>query len=103
MGYGERLRRERQRLGMTQGDFAALVGTDSQKQSLYETSKRELRGDYLNAIAGAGVDVLFVLTGRRSGGDALSPDEASLIERFRQLGEADRMLVLALADRMKLS
>lgn len=85
MGYGERLASERRRLGKTQSEFAALVGTDSQKQSLYETSKRELRGDYLSAIAAVGVDVLFVLTGSRQTGGMLDPAEAEVLESFRAL------------------
>lgn len=85
MGYGERLRHERQRLGMTQANFAATVGTDSQKQSLYETSKRELRADYLAAAAAAGVDVYFVLTGKRLDGAALADDEGHLLDGYRAL------------------
>jgi len=85
MGYGERLASERRRLGKTQSEFAALVGTDSQKQSLYETSKRELRGDYLSTIAAAGVDVLFVLTGNRQTGGTLEPGEAEVLQNFRAL------------------
>lgn len=85
MGYGERLASERRRLGKTQSEFAALVGTDGQKQSLYETSKRELRGDYLSAIATVGVDVLFVLTGNRQMGGTLDPAEAEVLQSFRAL------------------
>lgn len=85
MGYGERLASERRRLGKTQSEFAALVGTDSQKQSLYETSKRELRGDYLSAIAAVGVDVLFVLTGNHQAGGMLDAAEAEILQSFRAL------------------
>ncbi len=75
---------------MTQGVFAAAVGTDAQKQSLYETEKRELRGAYLTAIAAAGVDVAFILTGQRQVGSVLPPDEAELLERFRAMPPASK-------------
>lgn len=56
------------RLGLKQAEFAALVGTDVPKQSLYENNRRELRARYLERLEPAGVDLLYVLTGRRSEG-----------------------------------
>lgn len=66
MTFGERLKEERKRLGYKQAEFAARVGTDVPKQSLYENNRRGLRAPYLSRIAEVGVDVLYVLTGRRS-------------------------------------
>lgn len=74
MSFGARLKEERRRLGFKQAEFAARVGADMQKQSLYETNRRTLRAPYLSRIAEAGVDVIYVLTGRRSEG---SLDEAA--------------------------
>ena len=68
MSFGTRLKEERKRLGCKQAEFAALVGTDVPKQSLYENGHRQLRAGYLERIAAAGVDVLYVITGRRSEG-----------------------------------
>ena len=68
MGVGVRLAEERKRLGLRQAEFASLVGTNVPKQSLYENGRRELRAPYLSRIAAAGVDVLYVLTGRRREG-----------------------------------
>ena len=68
MSFGARLREERKRLGFKQAEFAALVGTDVPKQSLYENDRRELRAAYLSKLPAVGVDVLYVLTGRRSEG-----------------------------------
>lgn len=36
MSLGARLKEERRRLGLKQAEFAALVGTDMPRQSLYE-------------------------------------------------------------------
>ncbi len=66
MTFGARLKEERKRLGLKQAEFAALVGTDVPKQSLYENGHRTLRAAYLARIEPAGVDLLYVLTGRRS-------------------------------------
>jgi transcriptional regulator with XRE-family HTH domain len=68
MGFGARLAEERKRLGFRQAQFASLVGTDVPKQSLYENDRRELRAAYLSKLPAAGVDLLYVLTGRRSQG-----------------------------------
>ncbi len=56
MSSGVRLREERKRLGLTQAELAERAGTDTQKQSLYETSKRKLIGEYLANLARLGID-----------------------------------------------
>ncbi|MBQ1782907.1 MAG: helix-turn-helix transcriptional regulator [Gammaproteobacteria bacterium] len=69
---GARLREERERLGKSQTDFAAIAeaagvpGATRQSQSLYEKGKRMPDAGYLAAVAAVGVDVLYVLTGSRS-------------------------------------
>lgn len=85
MGFGARLAEERKRLGLKQAEFAALVGTDVPKQSLYENDRRELRADYLARLADADVDVVYVLTGQRSDGAALGDGASALISAFLAL------------------
>lgn len=69
---GERLRAERDRLGLKQEDFAQAVkhqgakGVTRQSQSLYEAGKRVPDAYYLQAVASLGVDVQYVVTGRRT-------------------------------------
>src|SRR5437588_8103719 len=82
MGFGARLAEERKRLGLKQADFAALVGTDVPKQSLYENDRRELRADYLARLADAEVDVVYVLTGQRMEGDWLGQDASDLLSAY---------------------
>src|SRR3954451_19214464 len=82
MGFGARLAEERKRLGLKQAEFAALVGTDVPKQSLYENDRRELRADYLARLAGAKVDVVYVLTGQRAEGEWLSEGASELLSAF---------------------
>ena len=82
MSFGARLAEERKRLGLKQADFAALVGTDVPKQSLYENGRRELRADYLARLADARVDVLYILTGQRSGAESLGPAASELLSAW---------------------
>ena len=84
MSFGARLAEERRRLGLKQAEFAALVGTDVPKQSLYENDRRALRGDYLARLVGARVDVVYILTGRRSEGP-LSPGASDLLAIYLTL------------------
>jgi transcriptional regulator with XRE-family HTH domain len=62
---GDRLRQERKRLGWSQNEMGALGGVAANAQGNYESGERVPRADYLAALANAGVDVLYVLTGRR--------------------------------------
>ena len=66
MPIGARLREERERLGMSQPAFAAIAATTKQTLFSWETGKTAPDGFQLSALAGAGVDVLYVLTGQRS-------------------------------------
>jgi transcriptional regulator with XRE-family HTH domain len=85
MGFGARLAEERKRLGLKQAEFAALVGTDVPKQSLYENDRRELRGDYLARLADAQVDVVYVLTGERTEGEWLGEGASALLSAYLAL------------------
>ncbi|TCS70706.1 hypothetical protein EDC61_11433 [Sulfuritortus calidifontis] len=61
---GSRLREERERLGLSQTDFASIGGASKGSQILYEKGKPPT-ADYLAAIADAGADVTYILTGSR--------------------------------------
>ena len=95
MGIGARLREERERLGLNQEGFGQLGGVRKQAQLLYEKDERKPDSDYLVAVAAAGVDVLFVLTGRRQSdlpaGDA---SEQLLLENFQRCSLAARQNLL---------
>ena len=85
MSFGTRLAEERKRLGLKQAEFADLVGTDVPKQSLYENDRRELRADYLARLADAEVDIVYVLTGRRSEGEWLGSGPSELLSAYLSL------------------
>lgn len=62
---GARLKEERERLGMTQQDFAALGGASKRSQIEWEKGGQVPNAEFLAAIDGRGVDVLYIVTGRR--------------------------------------
>ena len=85
MSFGTRLADERKRLGLKQAEFAALAGTDVPKQSLYENDRRALRADYLARLAEAGVDIVYVVTGRRGEGERLGEGPSGLLSSYFSL------------------
>jgi len=62
---GYRLRKERSRLDLNQADFALIAGVSRKSQSLYEKNERNPDAVYLSAIAAAGADVNYILTGKK--------------------------------------
>lgn len=92
MNIGERLREERARLGLNQGDFAAVAKVSKTTQFNYEKGERSPDAAYLEAVAAAGVDVLYVLTGQRSSPSeaSLAEDESELLNHYRSMPDQDR-------------
>lgn len=101
MSFGTRLAEERRRLGLKQAEFAKRAGTQVPKQSLYENDKRELRADYLARLAGAGVDVIYVLTGRRSESESLDGAASELLTAYVALPADMQHALEALAGALR--
>ena len=66
MNISDRLREERERLGLNQVEFGSIGGVKKLAQINYEKGERHPDSAYLAAIAAAGADVLYILTGQRS-------------------------------------
>jgi len=103
---GERLRAERQRLGLNQEEFGTLGGVARNAQSHYEKGIRNPDSAYLSAVAKEGVDVQYVLTGKRANSpDSLAPREAALVEHYRKCSPERRQsleeMAAALAELSK--
>jgi transcriptional regulator with XRE-family HTH domain len=64
---GGRLRLERERLGLSQEEFAKAGGVGRQSQVRFESGERSPDADYLAGIAKAGADVLYIVTGSKRG------------------------------------
>lgn len=63
MTLGERLKEERKRLGLSQPGMAELAGASKNSQISWEKDEASPNARYLMAIAAAGADVQYVLTG----------------------------------------
>jgi len=92
---GDRLREERTRLGYSQIAFAALGGASKGSQLAWEKGAAYPNAEFLQFVAHFGVDVLYVVTGRRGEAD-LSVEEAAVLGGYRKLDERGRVGVLAL-------
>ena len=64
--FGQRLREERERLGIKVTDFGTQAGVQKNAQINYEADRRSPDSNYLSAAAKQGVDIYYVLTGRRT-------------------------------------
>jgi transcriptional regulator with XRE-family HTH domain len=64
---GVRLKEERERLGLNQTDFGALASATKRTQVNWEQGGSSPSAEQLAALAGAGVDVQYVVTGIRAG------------------------------------
>ena len=101
MVIGARLREERNRLGLTQPELAARAGVGKQAQLRYEAGERNPDTVYLAALAHAGADVLYIVTGQRS--QALPPeatlpqDERALLDAYRACSPEARRNLIATA------
>lgn len=93
--FETRLKEERKRLGLKGGQLAQLGGVSAVSQSCYEKGKQLPGATYLAAIAAAGVDVQYVLTGQRSSEPVLTPEEKAVLAAWKKAPEQIQMAVLA--------
>jgi len=78
--FGERLKKERDSLGMSQTEFGNKAGVEKETQSNYERNKRFPKLDYLEQISLMGVDVQYVITGKRGINKPCSEAEREFID-----------------------
>lgn len=102
ISIGERLRDVRTAMGLSQTEFAEIAaaagvpGATRQSQANYEKGRQVPSAAYMAALAAAGVDVLYVLTGQRmnSGeapsGPAVNRREQALLDNYRHAPEEGR-------------
>ncbi|MFN3944616.1 MAG: helix-turn-helix domain-containing protein [Allosphingosinicella sp.] len=98
--FATRLREERNRTGLNQKEFGGLAGATLDSQSRYETGKNQPNAEYLAALARAGVDVMYVLTGERGRSDSLGADESRLLTAYWKLTSEMRAVLLTMAETM---
>ncbi len=101
--FSARLKAERQRTGLNQKDFGQIAGVGLQTQSRYETSETQPNAEYLAALAQAGVDILYLLTGQRSEGPRLSRETSDLVTELEQLPKHMREAALTVVKALRKS
>lgn len=74
--FGERLREERLRLGLTQAEMAEAGGVKRTTQHIYESDIRTPDLSYLLRVRDAGADLHYLVFGQRRG--AAGPDAVSI-------------------------
>lgn len=80
---GARIREERERLKLNQEQFGSLGGVSRNTQMRYESNERAADSDYLANLREAGVDVLYILGGTRSGAQSLvGMDDFVMVPRY---------------------
>ncbi len=98
MNVHERLKSERERLGLSQTGLADLAKVGKTTVINWEKGASAPDAVQLCAMAVAGADVLYVITGERSQGaaevDLLPADERVLVDAYRRCNpEAKRNLI----------
>ncbi|WP_347557889.1 helix-turn-helix transcriptional regulator [Robbsia sp. KACC 23696] len=81
ISIGLRLAEERNRLGMSQATFAGLTGVKPNTVGNHETGKTAPDARNLVAAGTIGVDVVYVLFGRREAAQPLGLNQISTLER----------------------
>lgn len=95
--FGDRLRQERTRLGLTQEAFAAIGGVKKLAQINYEQGKTLPDAGYMVALAGIGVDLSYVMLGVPAS-NALTEDENELLAGYRRLDLRGKARVLGVVE-----
>ena len=94
MAIGERLKEERKKLAKTQAVFASIGGIGLSALKMYESNEREPGALFLLAIANAGADVQYIVTGTPSA-SVMTPDEQVLLDGYRALDAMTKRRALA--------
>lgn len=86
------MREERRRLGLTQDQLAGIAGVTRRAQTRYETDANSASSTYFSTIAETGIDVLYVLTGKRSVPvqSTLTNEELALLDNYRHSSREDQ-------------
>lgn len=93
MSVGTRLKEERKRLGLSQEAMAVACGAGKRTQILFEQDAHVPGGSYFIAAHQLGVDLTYVLVGRRS---QLDEADAELLDAWRNASLSSRAAAMNL-------
>lgn len=100
--FANRLKEERKKLGLTQAQAAEKCGISMRMWGDYERGKYFPRNENLIGIEKIGIDVQYVMHGRRDEtaampSEKLSQEEQELLALFRQASDLGRAVILSAA------
>lgn len=90
---GERLKNEREKLGLSQEQLGAIGGVKKLAQFRYESGETFPNAQYLTEVSKVGIDVNYVLFGTRAN-NALTDEEQQLLAAFRAAPPMMRQFML---------
>ncbi|MDD2546974.1 MAG: helix-turn-helix transcriptional regulator [Burkholderiaceae bacterium] len=98
----ERMKSERERLGWTQPGVAALTQVGKTTVINWEKGASSPTAIQLEALAKAGFDVMYVVTGQRglplSPTETLAPRVRALVDNYQAADEAGKRVIEGTAD-----
>ncbi|NNA66231.1 helix-turn-helix domain-containing protein [Pseudomonas gessardii] len=102
MTVGERLKEERQRIGVSQTVLAEKCGVTKNTQLAYEKGERSPDTTYLASAASLGLDILYVVTGVATPQvvEGFTALEDKLVNQYRALPEEDQQAVFRIVGAM---
>lgn len=100
MTMGDRLKAERQRIGLNQTDLAAKCGVSKNTQLGYEKGERSPDASYLEKAHALGIDVMYIVINERRSilPDRISADAEELLRTYQLISETDRAVLLRTAQ-----
>lgn len=98
-----RLREERERLGLKQAQMAELGSVPTRTYQDWEREISTVSVEFLMAASAHNLDVLYVVTGRRTPQvpGVLSEEETDLLSSYAQADDSGRAALQAVADLAK--
>lgn len=90
---GERIKEERERLGMTIPVFAEAAGAKKNTVIDWQKDVSSPPAAKLAELAQVGVDVLYVITGQRAVVIEQNPRERALLDNYRHSKEEDKAAI----------
>lgn len=94
---GDRIKEERQRLGLKQTEIAEKAGISREMWGKYERGIAIPGGEVLFSFAAAGADIQYLMTGLRPHTPDLSPRTAALVDNFENMADEDKRAIERLA------
>ena len=102
--FGNRLKTERKKLGLTQAQAAENCGVSARMWGDYERNISQPKAEQLFLFKNAGIDIDYVMTGKnnnvetfRQPENSLSNKELELLALFRQASELGQAVILSAA------